>query len=156
MASHEGDRWIRRRDTGWIGILSFGLFVLALGLVWMLTPNSYDEVVSFTKDFHLKNVTEHIALPAPINNHPVLYTALMQLSIAIGIIEIVILSLRFAFHETLDKKADTIGGIGFWFGVAFFLNMLANGALSWFGFIASIIVCVGLLVILSNIVKLFR
>lgn len=156
MTSHEGVRWIRRRDTGWIGILSFGLFVLALGFIWMLTPSSYDEVVSFTKDFHLKNVTANIALPAPINNHPVLYTALMQLSIAIGIIEIVILSLRFAFHETLDKKADTIGGIGFWFGAAFFLNMLANETLSWFGFIASIIICVGLLVVLSNIVKLFR
>jgi len=156
MTSHEGDRWLRRRDTGWIGILSFGLFVLALGFVWMLTPNSYDEVVSFIKDFHLKNVTAHIVLPAPSNNHPLLYTALMQLCIAVGIIEIVILSLQFAFHETLDKKADTIGGIGFWFGAAFFLNMLANGALSWFGFIATIIVCVGLLVVLSNIFKLFR
>lgn len=156
MTGQERDRWYRRRDTGWIGTLSVGLFVLAVGFVWMLTPNSYDEVVGFVKDFELKNVTEHVRLPAPRSNHPVLYTALMQLCIAVGIIQIVILSLRFAFHESLDKKADTVGGLGFWFGAAFFLNMLANGALSWFGFIASIIVCVGLLVMLSNIVKLFR
>jgi hypothetical protein len=155
MTSHEADRWYRRRDIRWIGTLSIGLFVLAAGFVWMLTPNSYDELVGFVNDFGLKNVTEHIAFPAPRNNHLVLYSALMQLCIAVGIIQIGILSLRFAFHDSLDKKADTIGGLGFWFGAALFLNMLANGALSWFGFIASIIVCVGLLVVLSNIAKLF-
>jgi hypothetical protein len=156
MTGQQRDQWYRRRDTGWIGALSFGLFVLAVGFVWILTPNFYNEVVAFANDFELKNVTQHMSLPAPRSNHPVLYTALMQLCIAIGIIQIVILSLRFAFHESLDKKADTIGGLGFWFGAAFFLNMLANETLSWFGFLASVIICLGLLVMLSNIVKLFR
>jgi hypothetical protein len=144
----------RSRGTDWLGLLSFGFFVVILGTVWMLTPNLTDEAVDFAKDFHLQNVTSNIALPEPQNNHPVLYTAAMQFCFLFGISQIVILVLRFALHDSLDKKAGDTSGIAFWFSAGYFPSLLAIGSIGWFGFIAGIVISVGLAIIVSSLVKL--
>jgi len=155
MSEYESGRRRHSKRTEWIGLLSVGFFVLALGFIWVITPDFYGEVVSFATDFQLKNVTEHIMVPAPASNHPVLYNALSQLCLALGFFQIVILALRFYFRDTLSTVADAVGSMVFFLGVAFFLNLMANEALSWLGFIGGVIVCVGASIILSSIVKLF-
>jgi hypothetical protein len=154
MSEYQSGRRRHSKRTEWIGLLSVGFFVLALGFIWIVTPDFYGEVVSFVKDFQLKNVTEQIMLPAPASNHPILYTALSQLCLAIGFFQIVLLALRFYFRDSLSTIADAVGGMAFFLGIAFFLNLMANEALSWFGFIGGVIVCVGVSIILSSMVKL--
>jgi hypothetical protein len=148
----------RSRETEWIGLLSFGFFVLALGFIWIITPNFSDEIVSFSKDFtqHSVNITGSARLPAPVNNHPVLYTAIMQLAVALAVFQIVVLALRFVYHDSIHRKASTISSIAFWFAAAFFLNMLASATIGWFAFVAGLIICVGVAIIVSHIVRLFR
>jgi hypothetical protein len=158
----EKGRRYRSRETEWIGLLSFGFFVLALGFIWIITPNLSNEIVNFGKDFtqHSVNITDNVRLPAPVNNHPVLYTAIMQLAVALAIFQIGVLALRFIYHDSIRRKASTISSIAFWFAAAFFLNMLAIATnyttSSWFAFVAGLIICVGLAIIVSHIVRLFR
>jgi hypothetical protein len=140
--------------TDWLSIVSFGFFLVLLGVIWIITPDCSGEVVAFVKSFHLENVTEKIILPVPGLDHSVVYTAAMQFCIAFGVFHIVILVLRFFLHESLDRKAGTISGIVFWLGAGFFLNMLAAEEIGWFGFLAGLIICIGLLIIVSSLVKL--
>jgi len=142
--------------SDWLGILNFGFFLILVGTIWIITPNFTNEITYFFNDFSLKNVTENIVFPAPEHNHPNLYTAAMQFCFVFGAFQIAILALRFVFHEPLSKKADAIAGIVFCFAVGFFLSMLANEIISWFGFIAGLIISVGLLIITSSIIKLLR
>jgi len=148
----------RRRPSGtdWIDIISFGFFILMVGMVWIISPKFHDEVTSFVNDFRFENLTGNVGFPAPVNNHPVLYTAIMQLCLVVGVFQIVILALRFLFHESVERKAGTISGMTFFFSAAFFLNMLAGGSIGWFGFIAGLIISVGLTIIASSVVRLFR
>lgn len=157
MRDEKGRRH-RSRETEWIGLMSFGFFVLALGFIWIITPSFSDEIVSFTKDFtsHYANVTGNVRLPAPASNHAVFYTAIMQLTIALAAFQIVVLALRFAYHESIERKASTISSFAFWVAAAFFLNMLANATIGWFAFVAGLIICVGLAITVSHIVRLFR
>lgn len=127
---------------------------MLVGVIWIITPDFWNKVVDFFKDFHLANVTEKIILPAPEHSHPVVYTAAMQFFLAFGVFHIVILALRFVLRESMDRKTGTLSGIVFWLGAGFFLNMLAAGDIGWFGFIAGLIICVGLLIIVSSLVKL--
>ena len=151
MTRGEERRW---GDTGWLSIVSLGFFLVLLGVVWIINPDLSNKVVDFVKDFHLENMTEHIILPTPEHSHLVVYTAAMQFCLAFGVFQIVILALRFVLRESVDKKTGTISGIVFWLGAGSFLNMLATEAIGWFGFVAGLIICVGLMIVVSSVVKL--
>jgi hypothetical protein len=144
------------KGTDWLGLISFGFFLILVGTILTVTPNFTEEVISFFKDFHLANVTSKIVFPAPESNHPVVYTAAMQFCLVFGAFQIVILTLRFVFHESSKRKIETLSGIVFWFTVGFFLYLLTNEVIGWFGFIAGVIISIGLTIIVSNIFKLLR
>jgi len=137
-----------------LSTLSFGFFLILFGIIWIVTPSFSSEVIDFAKDFHLEHLTEHIVLPAPKESHPVVYTAAMQFCLVFGAFQTVILVLRFIFHDSLDKKSGTISNITFWFSTSFFLNMLVNEPTRWFGFLAGLIISIGLAIIASSAVKL--
>ena len=147
-------RYFRR--TGWLSTFTIGFFLILFGAIWIITPDFSREVIAFVKDFHLEHLSKHVALPAPKGDHPVVYTAAMQFCLVYGVFQIVILVLRFIFHDSLDKKSGTISNIAFWFSAGFFLSMLANKAIGWFGFLAGLIISIGLAIIASSLVKLFR
>jgi len=147
----------RPEETNWLSLLSFGLFLMLLGTIWTATPNLTEHIRTFVdpKNWDLKKVTENISFPEPNERHPTLYTAAMQFCFIFGVLQIIILVLRFAFHESINRKAETVSGIAFWFSISFFLRMLTNG-LSFFGFIGGIIISAGLALLTSSVVKLFR
>lgn len=137
-----------------LGLVSLGFFFILIGAIWMATPNLTDEMVDFFKDFKLVKLTEHIVFPAPAQSHPVVYTAVMQFCLTFGALQIIILVLRFVFHDSLKRKAETFSGIVFWFIAGFFLQMLIDEALSWFGFVAGLIIAGGAAITASSIFKL--
>lgn len=141
--------------TGWLSTLSFGFFLILFGVIWIITPNFSSKVVDFVKDFHLEHLTEHVVLPAPEHSHPVVYRAAMQFCLVFGAFQIVVLILRFIFHDSLDNKSGTISNIAFLFSAGFFLNMLANKSIGWFGLLAGLIISIGLAIVASSLVKLF-
>ena len=136
--------------TDWLSIVSLGFFLVLLGVIWIITPDWSSEVVDFIKDL-FENIE---GLPVPDYPHPVVYTAAMQFCLAFGVFHIGILALRFALRESVDRKIGTISGIVFWLGASFFLNVLATKTISWFGFLAGLIICVGLMIVVSSLVKL--
>ncbi|UCC33488.1 MAG: hypothetical protein JSW53_00300 [Candidatus Bathyarchaeota archaeon] len=138
----------------WLAIVSLGFFLVLVGVIWIITPDLWNEVIDFFKSFHLANVTEHIILPAPAHTHPVVYTAASQFCLTFGIFHIVILALRFVLGESLDRKSGTLSGIVFWLGSGLFLTMLAAGEIRWFDFLAGLVACIGLMIIVSSLVKL--
>ena len=154
MPWHE--RQHEKRDI--LGLVSFGFFLLLIGVIWVITPNLFQEVVDFFKDFKLeKEIFPNVFLPAPAHRHPIVYTALARFCFVFGLFQIVILVLRFFFRESLDKVAGAFSGVVFWLGVGFVSNLLAAGAIGWFGFLGWFIVFGGLsLVVRSLLVLLFE
>ena len=152
------ERRQEKRDI--LGFASFGFFLLLIGVIWVITPNLFQEVVDFFKDFDLtEEIFPNVFLPAPAHphRHIVVYTALAQFCFAFGLFQIIILVLRFFFRESIDRVAGTFSGIVFWLGVGFVSNLLAAEAIDWFGFIGWFIVFVGLsLVVRSLLVLLFE
>jgi hypothetical protein len=129
---------------------------MLLGVIWMITPNFSSEVIDFVKDFHLENLTENIALPAPQHNHPVVYTAAMEFCLIFGAFQVVILALRCIYQESLNRKSGTISSMAFWLSTSLFLNLFANEATGWFGFLAGLVISAGLAIVISSAAKLFR
>jgi hypothetical protein len=148
----------KKRSTGsdWLGLASFGFFLVLIGIIWMVTPNLTSETENFIKDFHLENMTGSIVFPAPenVSSHSVVYLAAMQFCVIFGAFEIVILVLRFAFHDRLERKADAVSSMAFWFSASYFLNLLTNGSISWFSLFAGVIISGGLAIVASSLVKL--
>lgn len=97
-----------------------------------------------------------IFLPAPANayNHKIVYTAAVQFSLIFGVFEVVILVLRFVFHDSIDRKAYAASGVGFWFSVGFFLTLLINESIGWLGFVAGIVISGGLTIVADSLAKL--
>lgn len=148
----------RRRKGDILGLASFGFFLFLIGVLWVVTPNLFQEVVDFFKDFKLEEeIFPNIFLPAPEDSHPVVYTALARFCFVFGIFQIAILVLRFLFRDSVDRMAGTLSGMVFWLGVGFASNMLAAGDVGWFVFLGWFIVVVGLsLVVRSLLVLILR
>jgi hypothetical protein len=137
-----------------LGLVSFGFFLILIGILWIGTPNLTNEIIEFFKDFQLVHLTEHIILPAPVHNHPVVYTAAMQFCLTFGVFQMVILVLRFVFRDSLKRKAETFSGVAFWFTISFFLQMLANANIGWLGFIGGFIISIGVTITARSLFKL--
>jgi len=147
----------RREKPDILGLASFGLFLMLVGVIWIITPNLFQEVREFFGDFKLEKEVFPIFLPAPVHHHPVVYTAIARFCFVFGLFQIFILVLRLVFREPVDKIAGTFSGMIFWLGAGFVANMLSAETIKWFAFLGWIIVLVGLsLVIRSLVVLLFE
>jgi len=70
------------------------------------------------------------------------------------VFEVVILVLRLVFHDSIDWKAYAASSVGFWFSVGFFLTLLINESIGWFGFVAETVIPGGLGIVADNLAKL--
>jgi len=146
---------IRRTDV--LGLVSFGFFLILVGIIFINIPNIIDEIRNFFTDFDIVEVFPNVFLPAPRTNHPVLYTAVAESSFAFGLLQIVLLTLRVIVKDTLGRKAETLSSIVFWLGIGFGFTMLAAEQIGWFAFVAWFIIFVGLSITIRSVtVLLFR
>jgi hypothetical protein len=155
MPQHER----RHEEQDKFSLASFGFFLLLIGAIWVITPNIFQEVVDFFKDFTLKEIFLNIPFPSPEHTywHIAVYTAIARFCFAFGLFQIVILVLRVFFRDPVDKAAGTFSGIVFWLGIGFVSNLLAARTIEWFGFIGLFIVFIGLsIVVRSLLVLLFE
>jgi len=132
--------------------LSAGTFFILLGIVYVVNlPSSlWEEVVSFFTSLTLAQVpTTGIYLPAPISpaSHTVLYGAVFQFCIGLGILQIIFLALRLMMNSPIGKTAETMGNLVYWFGAAYLVTTYLNSTTDiskWFVFWAGILIILGL------------
>jgi hypothetical protein len=142
----------RRDDTGWI---SFGAFLIIIAVIYLRTPNLVQEVKAFVSDFHLVEVFQNFWWYVPSTNHPALYVAAEQFCYAFGLVQIVLLGLKFAKGSSTHGKAETVSSIVFWLGAGYILGLLSQGVLSWLPFIAGLIVLIGISIVARALVLVF-
>jgi hypothetical protein len=139
----------RREDTGWI---SFGAFLIIAAVIYLTTPNIAQEINAFIRDFRLVEVFENFWWFVPSSSHPVLYAAAERFCYVFGVVQIMILGLRFAKGSSIHGKAETFSSIVFWLGAGYVLSLLSQGALSWLSFIATLIILIGVSVVARALV----
>jgi hypothetical protein len=121
-------------------------------------PNLFEKILAFFQDFNIVNVPNtNIFIPAPVHpgRHLVVYFAVVQFSLILGLFEIAILVLRFFVRSPLSKKAETASNVIFWLGASYLVNTFLNeGATSttWFVFWSTIIMLIGFSLILRAVI----
>ncbi|MEM2111430.1 MAG: hypothetical protein QXX08_06085 [Candidatus Bathyarchaeia archaeon] len=152
-----------RFGEGLISGISVGVFFILLGAIFATTPNLFDKIIEFFKDFDIKPVPniEFVYLPVPKSPwlHSAVYSALGQFSIIWGTFQIVILALRFVAGSSLSKKAETVSDIVFWFGVYYLVTICLNTSTTltiWFVFWALVIMLIGLSLIVRAVILAIR
>jgi hypothetical protein len=132
--------------------ISAGAFFILLGIVYVinLPYNLWNEVVYFFNNFTLAQVpSTGLYLPAPISpsTHWVLYGAVFQFCIGLGILQIIMLVLRFTSQSPIGKTAETMGNLVYWFGSAYLVATYLNSTTTmskWFVYWAGILIILGL------------
>ncbi|MGD0995425.1 MAG: hypothetical protein ABR909_07880 [Candidatus Bathyarchaeia archaeon] len=127
------------------------IFILLAVIYFINLPNNiWNSFVNFIGSFVLTQVPgTSISLPAPAYPaaYTVLYIAVFQFFLGIGILEIGILALRIVLHSPLPRKAETIENIVFGLGTSYLvITYLVNMTImsEWFVFWAGIILIAGL------------
>jgi len=141
-----------RRQEGVITAIAVGGFFVIVGLLFILTPNLWENVTNFfghmtsaTYQFGKPGSTVSLPAPAQPHAHQVLYNAFLQFCVAFGILQLAILGLRIRARSRIGRISETTGNAVFWLGAAFIANAcLLLGTLDgWFQFWAALIVMVG-------------
>jgi hypothetical protein len=137
--------------------LYVGSLFIIIALIYFihLSDNLWGSLVDFFTSLTLAPVpTTGLSLPAPSFGSPGafgnLYNAAFQFSLALGILEVIILALRVLLHSSVSRKAETIENIVFWLGTSYLISSyLVNMTISseWFVFWAGIILIFGLALI---------
>jgi len=146
-----------------ISAISAGTVFILIGLVFVLAlPNSlWDSTISFFTSLTIQQVPGiGISLPAPLpSGHALFYTALFQFSLGLAFLQILVLLLRFGFASRIQKIAETIGNLVFWFGASYFAYTYLNSSTtlkSWFSFWAGILIVIGLSIVAQAAVRLAK
>ena len=144
--------------------ISAGTFFILIGVIYVIhLPSSlWNAMLDFFSSFTLAQVpSTGIYLPAPVNpaSHALLYGALFQFCIGIGVLQIIMLVLRFTWQSPIGKTAESIGNLVYWFGTAYLVATYLNNTTSiskWFVFWAGILIILGLSFIARSFVLLAK
>jgi hypothetical protein len=145
-------------------VLSAGAFLILLGIVYVinLPASLWDAVFDFFGSFTLAQVpSTGIYMPAPTipAAHALLYGAIFQFCIGLGILQIVFLLMRIMMNSPINKTAETVGNLVYWFGAAYLVTTYLNNTTStsdWFVFWAGILIMLGLSFIARAFVLLVK
>jgi hypothetical protein len=137
---------------GLISALSAGFFLILVGILFIVTPGLFDDIVTFLRNFDVVQVPHFAAgffLPAPKNPrmHVAVYSAAMQFSLVWGLFLIGILVVRIFAHSPLYRKAENASHIVFWLVASYLISIFLNDATTrmlWFAFWAAIIILIGI------------
>jgi len=144
------------QHDGLISAVSFGGFLIILGLIFVATPDLWQHITSFfdnltTQAVPLGSGTSNVVLPAPANPaaHQALYKALINFDAAIGALQVILLVMGVGLHVSTGKIAEKVGDLVFWFGAAVLVQIfLLQGTLgSWFQYWAALIILIGITLI---------
>jgi hypothetical protein len=155
----------RKHRTGesLISAISVGAAFILIGVIFLAQPGSlWDSIVGFFSNITLRSVPNvGISLPAPANPaaHAMLYSAVFQFCIGIGILQIILLALRLVIRSPISKTAENVGNLVYWFGAAYLITIYLNDASNiaqWFMFWAGILLMLGLSLIARALVLLTK
>ena len=152
MGEHSSKWRSYQKAESLFSAIYIGSIFIILGVIYYIhLPNSlFTELVDFFGSLTLARVPDTgIYLPAPLSPvaHSDLFLAAFQFSLALGIVEVVVLALRFVFNSPIKRKAETISNVVFWFGAAYLVNVYLVDAATinkWFVFWTGIIIIFGL------------
>jgi hypothetical protein len=150
----------QKSRENFIGIFSVGVFLILLGMIFVVTPDFFNKVISFFKDFGLvqvPNISLGIPLPAPNNpaNHTAIYSTASWFSFGWGIFLVALLVVRVLAHSPLQKKAENTSDIFFWLTNGFLIGNYLNNATTtvmWFTYWTLIIILLGVSLIIRAII----
>jgi len=141
--------------------ISAGFFFLLVGAIFITTPNLFDKILAFFRDFDIVRIPNTVIyLPAPAfpRAHQVVHVVVEQFGFAFGLFQLVILALRLVVRSPWGKRAETTSNFVFWIGVGYLIrNLLINtttwsAVTAWFVFWSAIIMLLGLSLIVKAII----
>ncbi len=135
--------------------IAIGFFLLLVGALFVITPNLFDNILDFFKDFKLVDVPNtDIVFPAPEfpRIHLTVYQAVGQFSIAVSLFQIFILALRFLIPSSWSKRSETVGNLLYWGGATFLIQLFLIESTQWFVFWSTLIIIVGVSMIARAVI----
>ena len=153
-----------KAGEGLFSAIYVGAFFILTGIIYAVNlPNSlWDGIWAFLGNITLRQVPDvGISLPAPTNPaaHAVLYGAMFQFCIGLGILQIILLLLRLMMYSNVSKTAETMGTLVYWFGAGYLVTTFLNSTTTireWFAFWAGILIILGLSFIARAVIFLAK
>ena len=147
---------------GLISALSVGAVLILIGIVFVINPNLWGNIVDFFKNISTIRISgTSTFLPAPTvpSAHVGLYIAVEQFELGVGILQVVILAARLLVRSRIRRIAETVGNLVFWFGASYLTVTYLNSTTTqemWFLFWAAIVMLFGVSLIVRAIVLFAR
>ncbi len=151
--------YARRHREGLLSAVSGGFFLILIGMIFVMTPNLFDNTLTFFSNFNLTSPVPNteIQLPAPSTSSAVaeanqaVYSAAAFFSLVWGAFLIALIVVRFIYGSPIRKKAENLSDIVFWFGAFYVAQLFLINRQEWFVFWSAIIMLIGISLIIRAV-----
>jgi hypothetical protein len=145
MHVHERDTCFGEKERDYLGLVSFGFFLLTIGIIFTMNPNI---VENFRLWIELIN-TEHMPVDPPIE---LIYSATLFFSV-VGIFNFVMAGIRLAANDIKRRVlTDILTGFALIL-FAYLINLHIENIFSWPMVFGTEAIACGLLLIVYNIAR---
>jgi len=139
-----------------------GSIFIVFALIFVINTGVWNKLVNFFSTLILAPVPgTGISLPAPQHpaNYVLLYNAAFELSLGIGILEIIVLAVRIWLCSPLARRAETIENLVFWLSTSFLIVTYLEKITiqtEWFVFWAGVILIGGLALLARSFILIVK
>jgi hypothetical protein len=139
----------KRLEENIVGAVSFGLFLILVGITLATTPDVVGQAINFAKNITVVQVPgANVKLPAPSAPaaYASLYAVASQFALGVAVLLVLTLIIRFVLKASVSRKAENVGSIVFWLGASGLISAFLNEATTlkeWFMFWSAIVALVG-------------
>ncbi len=143
---------LKRSDDQLLRLVSFGVFLLILGIIVLATPNLSDQIRAFGQDLKLEQIQPGVnaSFPVPQSPHPQLYGAAALFGLAFGGYLILLLIAKSVLGADLNQKAETLTAVIFWLSIGLVMLALARETITWLVFIAIVVVLIAIIILVRS------
>ncbi|MHA2407874.1 MAG: hypothetical protein ACXACA_05845 [Candidatus Ranarchaeia archaeon] len=140
----------KAKKSDFVGIVTFGMFLILVAGLYIITPNVFSNFSDFFTSFELVEIATGYNVVRPAIPNVVVFQLGFQFCVGIAVVSSVSVLLHLLTSSPLHKTGSSFIGTLTWFGFSWSSYLLFVGSLEWVTWMGYTAIILGVSVVIGS------